>query len=421
MELETDELMLNECRRQIENKLGWEDGEKWSTRDFETLSHKIHDATGVSLSIATLKRIWGKIKYDSKPTSTTLNTLARYLEYEDWRDFKRGKGLNGSGEHKEVLRPPAKKLSPIWGIGALVVIAGITGAWLLSSKGTRRYDPNDFTFSSRKVVDMGVPNSVIFDYDAGTASSTDSVFIQQSWDKRLTTLVARDNTQHTSIYYYPGFFEAKLVINKQVVREHDLLITTDGWLSVIERPGVPVYLDKVDADNDGILNLALEEITGNDVNLQPETPFIGFHYYRDFEGATSGDLIFESRVRNDYGKGSGACQYAEIRIQFKGPAIMIPLSVKGCVSNLSFAGIDGRKRDLSAFGRNMSEWVKVRCVVSQNKGELFLDDEPIMKFLIPGKQEDFVGLGFRFQGTGSVDDVRVYEKSGRVIFEDRFN
>ena len=420
MELETDELKLNECRRQIENKLGWEDGEKWSTRDFETLSNKIHEATGVSLSIATLKRIWGKIKYDSKPTSTTLNTLARYLEYEDWRDFKRGKGLNGDTHHVERPTPQVKKLSPIWGVGALVFIAGITGAWLLSSKGTRLYDPNDFAFSSRKVVDQGVPNSVIFNYDAGTASSSDSIFIQQSWDRRLTTLVARDNTQHTSIYYYPGFFEAKLVINKQVVREHDLLITTDGWLTAIERRGVPVYLDKADAAGEGIMSLALETITGNNVALQPETPFIGFHYYRDFEGATSGDLIFESRVRNDYGKGSGACQYAEIRIQFKGPAILIALSVKGCVSNLSFAGIDGRKSDLSAFGRNMSDWVKVRCVVSQNKGELFLDDEPIMKFIIPGKQEDFVGLGFRFQGTGSVDDVKIYEKSGKVIFEDRF-
>jgi hypothetical protein len=421
MELETDELMLNECRRQIENKLGWEDGEKWSTRDFETLSHKIHDATGVSLSIATLKRIWGKIKYDSKPTSTTLNTLARYLEYEDWRDFKRSRGGNGNEEHKVMPAARAKKLSPIWGISALVVLAGIAGAWLLSNETARAYDPDLFAFSSRKVVDRGVPNSVIFNYDAGAASSSDSIYIQQSWDPRLTTLVARDNAQHTSVYYYPGFFEAKLVVNKQVVREHDLLITTDGWLTAIERPGVPVYLDNADAPGDGIMSITVETITGNNVALQPETPFVGFHYFREFEGATSSDLIFESQVRNDYGKGSGACQYAEIRIQFKGPAIIIPLSVKGCVSNLGFAGIDGKKSDLSAFGRNMSEWVKVRCAVSQNKGELFIDDEPIMKFLIPGKQEDFVGLGFRFQGTGSVDDVKVYEKSGRVIFSDNFN
>lgn len=419
MEPETDELMLHECRRRIEAKLGWEEGGKWNTRDFETLSGKIHDATGVSLSIATLKRIWGKIKYDSKPTSTTLNALARYLDYEDWRDFRKRHAVHDNSKHEIQPAKPVRKSYLL--AGALtVLVAGIATAILLSAGGNRAYDPARFLFSSRKVVDRGVPNSVIFDYDASAASGSDSVYIQQSWDKRLTTLVSRENDQHTSIYYYPGFFKAKLVIGKQVVREHDLLITTDGWMAAIERTGTPVYLESADIRRDGMLNLPVDKIVANNIRMQPETPFIGYHYFSEFPGTTSSDLIVEASVRNDYGKGSGACQYAEIRIQFTGPAVMIPLSTRGCVSNLSFAGIDGKKHDLSALGRNMSEWVKVRCVLRDNQGELFIDNEPIMKFRIPGEQEDFVGLGFRFQGTGSVDDVKVSGKSGRMVFADSF-
>ena len=83
MEEDKDEILLDRCRKLIEEKLGWEDGARWSTHDFDTLGTRIQETTGVSLSIATLKRIWGKIRYDSKPTPTTLNTLARFVGYED--------------------------------------------------------------------------------------------------------------------------------------------------------------------------------------------------------------------------------------------------------------------------------------------------------------------------------------------------
>src|SRR5690606_28600948 len=31
---------------------------------------------------------WGKIKYDSKPTVTTLNALAKFNGFENWRSFQ---------------------------------------------------------------------------------------------------------------------------------------------------------------------------------------------------------------------------------------------------------------------------------------------------------------------------------------------
>jgi hypothetical protein len=421
MEIETEELLLDKCRKLIEEKLGWEDGARWSTHDFEILGGKIQEATGVSLSIATLKRIWGKIRYDSKPTPTTLNTLARYVGYEDWREFRKGQHLNGNGHvngSSTIERTAKKQPSFIWVAVPLLVVGSAIGAWTWFDKSTT-YTPGDFKFSSHKVVDRGVPNSVVFDYDATAATASDSIFIQQSWDKSLTSRVATDQKQHTAIYYYPGFFEAKLVVNQRIMLEHNLLITTDGWLPIIDQPKVPVYLEQADVQKDGMLQLTEETILKNNVPLQPQTPFVGFHYFNEFDGS-SDDLIFETRIRNDYGKGGGACQFAEIRIQFAGPAVIIPLSAPGCVSNLGFAGLDGKKNDLSDFGRNMNEWVTVKCLVKQNKGEVFFDGKPIRKFIIPGKVADFSGIGLRFQGPASVDFVKVTESGGRIIFEDGF-
>jgi hypothetical protein len=305
MEAEKDELLLDKCRKLIEEKLGWEDGARWSTHDFETLGTRIQEATGVSLSIATLKRIWGKIRYDSKPTPTTLNTLARYVGYEDWRDFRKGQHLNGNGQSKPVaVNTVQAKRNYSWWVAAVLLAGGIgLGAWSMLAN-SKDYSPSQFSFSSRKVVDQGVPNSVIFDYDASATSGSDSIFVQQSWDKRLTTQVARDQTQHTSIYYYPGFFEAKLVVNGRPMLEHDLLITTDGWLATIEQPRVPVYIDALRVKSDGALRLSEEIVTAHNVPLQPEPPIVGFHYFDKFV-ATSEDLIFERASETTTAKAAG--------------------------------------------------------------------------------------------------------------------
>jgi len=85
MHNKTEVNYLDECRRQIETHLGWGDSGHWTSRDFEQLSEKISAATQVHLSATTLKRIWGKVKYDSLPAVTTLDTLAQFAGYDCWR------------------------------------------------------------------------------------------------------------------------------------------------------------------------------------------------------------------------------------------------------------------------------------------------------------------------------------------------
>src|SRR5882757_4587847 len=88
MHNKTEIVDLAECRRQIETRLGWGDSVLWTSGDFEQLSEKIRDATQIYLSASTLKRIWGRIKYESLPAVTTLNTLAQFAGYDNWRAFR---------------------------------------------------------------------------------------------------------------------------------------------------------------------------------------------------------------------------------------------------------------------------------------------------------------------------------------------
>lgn len=92
----TDAVYIRQCMELIEAR--WQRGPsgEWRSYDFEKLSDEIFDATGISLSISTLKRLFGKVSYNNLPSVYTLNTLARFVGFEDWNAFKRREVINAA-------------------------------------------------------------------------------------------------------------------------------------------------------------------------------------------------------------------------------------------------------------------------------------------------------------------------------------
>jgi hypothetical protein len=153
--MQKSRLLLTVCCARIEKTLGWGDGSQWSNEDFERLSEKIAEKTGVRLSLSTLKRIWGRVRYDNFPNGATLNALAAYLGYQGWRDFC-------NQQQDQLLPPPTKKiknpgrrnwwlLAPAAVLGAIVLLVELG---YISRKPKPRYH---YEFSSRKVTD-DLPN-----------------------------------------------------------------------------------------------------------------------------------------------------------------------------------------------------------------------------------------------------------------------
>src|ERR1700744_2722878 len=104
--MQTDDFLIERARKLYEDKTGWGDSNGWTNHDFIILSEKIQEATGTAISHVTLKRLWGKVKYESLPNTHTLDTLVQYLGYNGWRDFKSKNG-NG-GVVKENESEPAR-------------------------------------------------------------------------------------------------------------------------------------------------------------------------------------------------------------------------------------------------------------------------------------------------------------------------
>lgn len=58
-----------------------------SLTDFDYLSIKIAEKTGDSISVSTLKRLFGYVKGAGTPRPSTLSSLARYAGYSGWSEF----------------------------------------------------------------------------------------------------------------------------------------------------------------------------------------------------------------------------------------------------------------------------------------------------------------------------------------------
>jgi hypothetical protein len=466
----TDEILIRQIKRLYEEKTGWGDSGQWTNQDFLQLSEMIREQTGVTISHVTLKRIWGKVRYESLPNTHTLNTLVQFVGFDSWRDFSarnagqlsHGTGAlqaglpdhpppvtnghsstatpNGhpsatSNSHPSAISnghataksgtaaragrvrlPPFRKIG--WILIPLVVIMGV----LLYLHGQQPSPQSqDYAFSSKKIVTSGLPNSVVFDYDASRAP-TDSVVIQQSWDTTRRVNVPKTGHQYTSVYYYPDFFHATLQVQGKVVKTHNLLIETNGWLPIVHHQPVPVYFTPQEVMRDGKMTLPIEKIREKNIPMQPAPPSVWFCNVRDFGEIYSDHFVFETALKNDYSEGSAICQTTKIYILCQGTAIWVPLCARGCISDLdlyfTYFYTSGKNDDLSAFGVDFSKYVRLRIESDSGRARVFVNDR--LAYMVPRHilHSKIIGIDFNFQGTGSVDYVSL--SNGKINYRDDF-
>jgi len=406
----------------IEEKLGWGESKAWQSRDFENLNQLILDETGVSLSASTLRRIWGKVEYKHLPSVTTMDTLAKFAGYENWRTFQKQNTRVSTHQHitaGPVVHPTVKSTAWRKLVWLFVIVFGLglgTIFWVKKSKPSIK--PGNYSFSSRPVT-RKIPNSVIFTYDAA-ASPTDSVYIQQSWDGRTRTLVDKKLHQYTAIYYEPGFYHAKLFVDTQVVKEHPLMIPTDGWLGLISNKMIPVYLEPNEFIFTDSLQIGIDKIEKKNMLREPMPPAVKYYNVGNFDPVSINDFSFSAEIKNEYSEGAAACQFSNIFLYTDDVPIYIPLSVPGCVSELNLMNregemISGKKTDLSAFGTDFSTWVNVSCKSVPGKIQYWINNKLAYEFSLPGKEVKILGLSFAFQGTGAVKDIQL-KQGNKIVF-----
>jgi len=415
--MDNEKQHLEKCRQKIEEKVGWGPGTEWQNHDFEVLSDRILKETKVSLSVSTLKRLWGKIRYEGTPNIATLNTLAQFVGYENWRAFT-ANGFNhpingtpakenGAAMKENSVAPKAHKqfvLSNVQkGMLAVVVLGLAAFLFWSTQKRSKSLTYKNISFSSMAVTNS-VPNTVVFYYNAKD-SNADSVFIQQSWDPARRFRVDKNLTEFTSTYYEPGYYRAKLILDNTVVAEHDIFIETNPWLATIERGPIPVYAGADKILQAGIVRLPEEFLTAEKIDLEKENLWTSFYRVLKTEVVPDTAFQMDAAVKNTFGKGALVCQQTELILKGTEGAIVIPLSIKGCTGEISLqAGdhYDGRTHDLANFGVDFSDWVNVQCRVQHKKVAIRVNDVLAFEGDYKNRVGQIVGARIRFMGTGEI-------------------
>ena len=408
----------------IENEVAWGNSQEWTHQDFEQLSERIWQKTQTKLSATTLKRLWGKVNYQSQPTTNTLNALAQFAGYEHWRDFVGSQSYvtptSDSEQPKQKVASATinKKAAILLLIPILVLVVLGFNRWV---NRPLEIDASQITFSSEPVA-KGVPNTVIFHYDVSELPY-DQIEIQQSWDSRLRQEVDKDKQVFTTTYYYPGYFRAKLLVEKQIVKEHDVYVTSDGWLALVANEPIPHYLDEPIRQN-GTLTVAPERLEQLGFLNEESVPGLSYYNVQDFGELSSGNFTLETAIRSDYNQGEAVCQESQVSVLCAKGRIAIPWSIPGCVGKIYLAAseqyLDGQTSDLSAFGCDLSEWQHIRLQVVQQQLSVYRNDSLVFQTILQQDAGKVAGLRYRFRGTGAVDYVRLLDENQNVVFQDDF-
>jgi hypothetical protein len=145
------------------------------------------------------------------------------------------------------------------------------------------------------------------------------------------------------------------------------------------------------------------------LSLYPKAPKLRFFNQRDLGKLQSDYFTFETKLKNDFTKGTGACQSVQVLIQCKNDIIIIPLAAKTCTGDLNLTacgtGVTSKNADLSKFGADLSQWTTLRVESRNKQMTFFVNGVQAYTLAFPNGPSGIVGLQYRFNGVGAVKDT----------------
>ncbi len=410
--------LVIKCLREIEECLDWGNSANWHNDVFSELSETIHEKTNVLLSVTTLKRVWGKVNYNSAPSISTLNTLANFAGYINWRDFK---NKNNNNKFEKIRYRINSNLRVIVTSAAILTLIFIS-FFSLTSRETNSVK-NDFANVNFKSKSIGesLPSSVIFDLNIENINSN-SIYIQQFWDVTKTIKLKQNQKQATGIYYFPGYFNATLLVNGKTISEHDLFVKSNGWLGTIDYEPIPKYYqqEEVISNKMAMPKEAIKLITNSDTPIQSS-----FHYVKDFGDISGDNFSLTTTIKNAYNDKWAVCQTTKIVILGTKGAMIIPFSIPGCVSDINLflndVFLNGKENDLSSLGVDFSSKKDIQLKVIDKQLKVYINNNEVYSNYYNDTMGRLVGIRYRFYGVIEIDKISIInEKTKNTVLKEIF-
>ncbi len=406
---------LSALTRQIEQDLDWGDRQTWTNKDFATLSECIFEKTGKQISITTLKRIWGRAQLVATPSQVTLDIMAEFAGFKNWRSFDKTFTIPAS---KTSLQP---RYALIGGVSflalAVLVMLGISS--FQSQEETPVHlegsmaEPEAIQFEHEKIA-VGYPNTVYFRYNVGD-TPYDSIQIQQSWDKSKRITLDKPKGLASSTYYAAGYYSTKLLVNNRILVEKDLYIPTQGWQAMIGGNVPQLIYPKPEQYLHGE-TITLDRAVLSEMNQYPQSS-LWLSNLLPTPSVNSTQLDLETEFRMTPTEKS-ICQNMWMVVTGSKDVFRFQLSIPGCVGDLMFFlnmdMVSGRNKDLSAFGIRPDEWTNFKLKVRDLQLIASINDEPVFAHELSDDIGRIGGVQYIFEGLGEIRMLEIQDKTQSI-------
>lgn len=389
------------------------DSSQWRHQDYSDLGEEIFNETKVSISINTLKRIFGKIAVYGQyiPQKATIQALETYgspiviLQKEEDHVEK---NLEGEPSIKQKHRR-------LYILSAAIILAAV----LLIVFAVQREDQK-LILKSLGTEGL-LPTTAFFEYDV--PSTADSLFINFGDKSPLLYLNARKgHVGHP--YLFPGVFDVSIQNRNKPLFTTKVYVRSESWIGLgfrrqKELPDTYYEFSAEKNVKDSIFTISNTQLNkkGIDTSGLVYTRLCNFKPL-DYKEE---NFIFEATFRNVIDEKGIYCKSTQFQVSGMKNRIRFKLATPGCSNRISNMISEktqiGTMVNLSKFTTNLGSWTNVKLINSNKKVTLYVNGKILHTENYNQELGEIKGLFIEFEGIGFVKSCRLSTPEGKRLYE----
>lgn len=414
--------LLGKCLKLVILEFNRGNPEEWSPKNFEKLSAKINEKSGIVISAHTLKRLYGKVKtheeYD--PQDSTKDALVKYIGFKDWDEFVDKNGVVPTIKFKNDSTKKNngfiyKVLISIVTVVFVIIISKIYSNYSASAGLT-------FTLDSSNL--QGVyPQTAVFNYHLKTKDYKIDFGDFKSEDLDPT----KKSITHS--YLFPDYFVVKLLKKEKILKKINIQVLSNNWFGDViyrEENNRQEHLYQIKEIYDtvnGYLYISPNKIFELGIPKKQDY-WTEFRYINDIN-ADGDNFSVEFNVRNNEENGGMRCFDFIYKILCEHGIYEIRFLHKGCIQFINMIIADqvwnGKDNNLETFGRDLSKWSKINMNVSNKRATITFENDSVFNTTYNQSLGKIKGMILVFKGTGAADYVKLWNKEKIIVFDEGFN
>ncbi|WP_266364095.1 hypothetical protein [Tellurirhabdus rosea] len=430
---------LERCCQLVSETYGKPERAEWTNSDYIRLSRILFRKTSVQISPNTLKRIFGKIKTDSRyyPQKATRDALASYIGFPDWEDFAQAHVAPAEypktpeaayrlpapevPAEKAATPPAARPKAGIWLAAAAFLLLG-AAAWLWPRKQAAVMSGPAQLICENPVGEN--PHSAKFQLKNLEPSAGGVAYVLDFGDGRRTVI---DTTTILYNHYYekPGRY---LAVLRQGTRNLDsavVYLPTKGWTatSYMMYDTTRVYpIETKDLFVSGKRSISAAEAAhaGIDTNRTFFIEFANTHP-TDIDGD---NFELTTRVTTSPARSGVRCSQVDVTVYGESSRHSFDVMMPGCVywtqMQLSERLRSGQKEDLGFLGADLRTGGTLKLRVVNRQASLFINNRKVYTARYDRPLRRIYGVNLRFAGIGTVHAFTLKDLKSGAVFDGSF-